>query len=271
MKHVLFILTSLCIAFFASECKKKKKSEPDSSGTKLLVVNPDVIVTSPLSPKTGNLTDNDTDLGTTYTVTVSQLTSGKGTIVINPATGNYTYTPASGFTGTTSTTYTVCNANACRSASISISVNPCSVGYTGINCATQITPTKITITGVKITKFPAKKIDGNTWDNPIVSGSPNPDILVQLRASASPSFLSLGPINDAVVGTSYYFSTAAAVTYFGTQYQISMYEDDSPSPIPNELMGSITFDLYTSSNRFPTTLVIDNGTVGFELTLQYTY
>jgi gliding motility-associated-like protein len=93
-----------------------------------LVANPDVINTTPSVTVTGTLTTNDGGVvpGGTYSVTVTQPTSTTGTITVDPATGGYTFTPNPTFTGTTTTTYTLCNTSVnpivCSTTTITIIV-----------------------------------------------------------------------------------------------------------------------------------------------------
>ena len=93
-----------------------------------LVANPDAVTTTPSVSTTGTLTTNDNGVvpGATYSVSVTQLPPSTGTITINPATGQYTFTPNPTYTGSTTTTYTICNTSVnpivCSSTTISISV-----------------------------------------------------------------------------------------------------------------------------------------------------
>jgi len=93
-----------------------------------LVANPDVIVTTPSVSTSGTLTTNDNGVvpGATYSVSVTQLPPSTGTITIDPATGQYTFTPNPTYTGSTTTTYTICNTSVnpivCSSTTISILV-----------------------------------------------------------------------------------------------------------------------------------------------------
>lgn len=94
-----------------------------------LVANNDVNSTAPTTPTTGNLLTNDgggAATGATYSVSITQLPSGTGTLVVDPATGQYTLTPNPAFAGTTSTTYTVCNTavtpSVCSNAVLSLTI-----------------------------------------------------------------------------------------------------------------------------------------------------
>lgn len=94
----------------------------------LIAANTDTAVTSSTASTSGTLTANDSGIvpGGSYSITITQPSSSTGTFVVNPTTGQYTFTPNSGFTGTASTTYTVCNISVnpivCSSATIIIMV-----------------------------------------------------------------------------------------------------------------------------------------------------
>ena len=93
-----------------------------------LVANADQIVTTPSVTATGSLVSNDAGVvsGAIYSVAVTPLNTTTGTLTLNSATGAYTFVPNSSFTGTASTTYTICNTSVnpiiCSSASILIQV-----------------------------------------------------------------------------------------------------------------------------------------------------
>ncbi len=83
----------------------------------------DALLTQLNTQKAGNVATNDTDpqnLPLTYST--GQPTSG--TVVMSP-TGSYTYTPATGYTGPASFTYSVCNsAGKCAVATVSLLIQP---------------------------------------------------------------------------------------------------------------------------------------------------
>lgn len=76
-----------------------------------IVANPDLINTTPLTTTTGSLLTNDGGIvtGGSYSVSITQPAASTGTILLNPATGQYTFIPNILFTGSVQSTYTVCN------------------------------------------------------------------------------------------------------------------------------------------------------------------
>jgi len=75
----------------------------------VLAVN-DVISTSVNTPKSGTITLNDNGIvnGGSYSVQVTPISAASGTLNVTPS-GDFTYTPAPGYTGSTTTTYTLTN------------------------------------------------------------------------------------------------------------------------------------------------------------------
>jgi hypothetical protein len=158
---------------------------------------------------------------------------------------------------------TVClNGGTCVNGSCS-----CPSGYSGADCGTQRTPTKITITGIKVTKYPA--LDGaSTWD---LALNTDPDIFAVVKQGTN-TIISTG-VNTNVTGQSIVLSGGVPydVTDMVTQMNIELFDQDTPPIDSNDPMGNINFSIYNSTNRFPSTLVVNNGTLTFELTLTYTY
>jgi len=75
----------------------------------VLAVN-DVISTSVNTPKSGTITLNDNGIvnGGSYSVQVTPISAASGTLNVTPS-GDFTYSPAPGYTGSTTTTYTLTN------------------------------------------------------------------------------------------------------------------------------------------------------------------
>ncbi|MGB6267928.1 MAG: Ig-like domain-containing protein, partial [Olleya sp.] len=89
--------------------------------------NDDAYNTTPGADVTGNVLNNDNDIeGDTQTVTTTTVTTTEGVIVnIDPNTGVFTYTPNTGFSGTDSFVYSICddgNPQACDDATVYILV-----------------------------------------------------------------------------------------------------------------------------------------------------
>ncbi|MVM31634.1 tandem-95 repeat protein [Spirosoma sp. HMF4905] len=99
---------------------------PPDNTTLAPVAVDDALLTRLNTPATGNVSTNDRDpQGLPLTFTTGQ--PGSGTVVMSP-TGSYTYTPAPGFVGPTSFTYSVCNsASKCIVATVSVDVQQSSV------------------------------------------------------------------------------------------------------------------------------------------------
>jgi hypothetical protein len=150
----------------------------------------------------------------------------------------------------------------------------CPQGYTGINCANQIQPTKIKITKIRVTSFPNLKPNGSNWDA-LPPGFSNPDIIPVLSSNSGATILFIGTeISDAVSNGNDIFdfipNTPLIITSPLSQYGLTLYDKDDISPTL-EFMGGWDFYIYNSNLGFPTTLSIGTGNnnVKFQLTLSY--
>jgi hypothetical protein len=161
---------------------------------------------------------------------------------------------------------TVClNGGTCVDGSCS-----CPTGYSGADCGTQRTPTKVTITGIKVTKFPGQS-GTSDWDP--YPGYTNPDIFAVIKQGGT-TLITTSAISDVPANSVNVLTVASPynVTDLVTPLNIELLDDDT-SPDADDTMGNINFSIYNSTNHFPTTLTVDNGsgTLTFELTLSYTY
>ncbi|TPD65739.1 hypothetical protein [Flavobacterium microcysteis] len=150
----------------------------------------------------------------------------------------------------------------------------CPPGFTGINCQTQINPSKIKITKFRVTFF-NNQDNGASWD----TGS-GPDIFLQLVNGAGGSNIWISEIYYPDVlstGTnSFEFvpNSPIIITNVTSSFTIYLGDNDAidvPSN-PNDLMSSILFNIYTTTNGFPATLLLTDGkAIPFrvELSLQY--
>ena len=155
----------------------------------------------------------------------------------------------------------------------------CPQGYSGANCSTQITPRKITITKIRVKKFPNLKSNGNYWDSAVLPGYERPDIFPALYTSNGTIVLFAGTIkNDSwsYGNDSFDFipNSPIEITNLNDMYTIALWDDDTVINIINqEIMGYIDFKIYDATGGFPTTIVVSNTSslVGFELTVSYTW
>jgi hypothetical protein len=100
----------------------------------------DAIVTQENVPATGNVLANDDNLGGgTLTVTsYGPLSPLVGELVIDPN-GDYTFTPATDWNGSASTTYDVANDTHTRTANINITVTPVNEAPTAVDDTVTVT------------------------------------------------------------------------------------------------------------------------------------
>jgi uncharacterized repeat protein (TIGR01451 family) len=108
-------------------CDTSTPTSACASALVTIVVGPnaanDSATTAQNTAVSGNVSSNDTyPSGSTFTATTQP---GHGTVTMNP-TGSYTYTPATGYTGTDTFTYEVCspapNQGLCSTATVTINV-----------------------------------------------------------------------------------------------------------------------------------------------------
>jgi hypothetical protein len=142
----------------------------------------------------------------------------------------------------------------------------CPQGYTGPDCSQQITPSKIRITKIEVTRFPATD-NGAGWD--LTSG---PDILPTILLGSNVIWDSPTYFQNASAGSTYTFTPSPAVelTSPTSQYTIRLFDFDELDA--NDFMGGILFFPYSSSNKFPSVLTLDaGGAVAFKLYLSYVW
>ena len=153
----------------------------------------------------------------------------------------------------------------------------CPTGYTGNNCGTQITPSKIIITKIRVKKFPNFRTNGSNWDSFALAGWERPDIFPVLFNSSGTTVLYLGTptISDSFSYGNDTFdfipTTPIQITNPTSSFILCLYDEDSSTT--QEEMGRINLPLYTSTGGFPTTITFGQSTdiVRFELTVSYVW
>ena len=141
----------------------------------------------------------------------------------------------------------------------------CAEGYGGPDCSNQITPTKIRITKINVTRFPATESNGAGWDP--VSG---PDILPKLYDKNYNLIWESPTYYQDATQTTYTFNLNPSfdLTEPNDEYIIRLYDYDSTDP--DDFMGGIIFTPYYNTNGFPNKITLDaGGEVAFELFVTY--
>ena len=149
----------------------------------------------------------------------------------------------------------------------------CPQGYTGSNCGTQVTPTNIKITKIRVKKFPDTD-NGNYWD---ILPNSDADIYVTLQNS-NLTTIYFHPNNkpdSSSTGTNYFdFIPSAPILITNPTGTFVMNIYDYENVGTDTLMDYCIFNnLYSSTGDFPTTKLFTNteGTFSFELTLSYVW
>lgn len=143
----------------------------------------------------------------------------------------------------------------------------CPEGYGGADCSQQITPRKIKVTKIEVTKFPATTNNGGGWDN-----SSGADIYLKLFKGDTQVWKSSYTYNyqNANPSTIYPIDISPSVDLSepNDEYTITLYDFDDFDA--DDFMGGIIFTPYSKSNGFPSVLTLDaNGGVAFKLYLSY--
>lgn len=135
----------------------------------------------------------------------------------------------------------------------------CATGYTGTDCGVQITPSKISITNITVTKFNQ-------------NGDPDdvlPDVYVKLKDGSTVLLKASNYYNDATSPGSYDFTPITPVILSAfSSYTMELWDYD---PISDDLLQSLTFPSYSSTGGFPTTIEKNDGVFAFTLTITYTW
>jgi hypothetical protein len=147
----------------------------------------------------------------------------------------------------------------------------CPVGYTGNDCSTQLTPSRIHITKITVRLFPSLKSDGSTWDTAFGDDA-LPDLYFQLiRGSSNILYDSPTYFENADVANNHVFTpnSPIIITDLTSSYIISLLDYDVSGS--DENMAEHSFFIYENDNDFPTTLTIfePNQPIAVDLELSY--
>jgi hypothetical protein len=139
----------------------------------------------------------------------------------------------------------------------------CPLGYMGADCSTQITPSKITLTKIQVTKFPQITTNGASWD--VGSG---PELFV--RFGITTVLYESGYYDDAISGTIYTFTPSPALELNATaQYAIELWDYDTISA--SDKICSGTFYIYNDTDGFPSVVERSNEIFAIKLHVLYSW
>jgi len=142
----------------------------------------------------------------------------------------------------------------------------CPAGYTGEHCQDQVTPIKMKVQAITVTRFPGLN-DGLPWD-----ANDGPDIYFKMSEPdyplAQPEYL----VENADPSIDYSFSFVPFDLRFVTAtYKMELFDYEGVG-IPSQKMGELLFTPYSATSGFPTTLVLDDGgSIAFKLVVEYVF
>lgn len=148
----------------------------------------------------------------------------------------------------------------------------CPQGFTGINCGTQITPSQVTITKIRVTKFPDTNND-KYWDS---FPNSDADIYVEiLNNSSVPIYSSPTYFENATSNGVNIFefvpTSPIVISNPLSPFVMRIYDFDAVGS--DELIDFCVFNPYSSGGGFPITKTFTNAssTLTFQLTLAYVW
>ena len=157
----------------------------------------------------------------------------------------------------------------------------CPQGFTGSNCGTQLTPSKILISKIRVNYF-NNNDNGSSWDPSIpTSNLLTPDIYVAIKDASNNTIYSSSTYYANVLsnGSNYFDFTPTNTIQLPissdlSNFTISLYDfDGADSNInsPDDLMGEKLFFPYSSYGGFPTTITVTNSNYPVSFTLIFSY
>ena len=148
----------------------------------------------------------------------------------------------------------------------------CPQGFTGANCSTQITPTKINISKIEIFNYSVVDPYAVTgyWDYAPIS---NPDLAIVITDTYTSTILtdtSNVPYIDALPNTTYtYTYQSFPITNVNDLFKIELRDIDPNNTY--ESMSAKYFTIYDSHNSFPSVISIVDGDTTYKIYVSYTW
>lgn len=141
----------------------------------------------------------------------------------------------------------------------------CPAGFTGSNCAFQITPSKITIDSIHVNGWPGTN-GGVDWDP-----TSRPDVYITFDRGGS--LLYTSPIRpDIDSNSTISIFTNIDIEQPTANHRLRIYDFDSVDS--SAVIGSIFFHPYHSQNLFPQVVIVQDSTINnlkFKLYCRYVF
>ena len=160
-----------------------------------------------------------------------------------------------------------CEGNLCENRGVCESGRcNCPVEYRGEHCKEQVTPSKIRVKAVTITRFPDTH-QGMSWDE-----MDGPDIFYKMSEEVYPLSQPEYLVENADAAIDYSFNIVPFdLRYVASPYKMELFDYEGVG-IPAQKMGELSFTPYASDNGFPATIILDDGgPIAFRLEVEYVF
>lgn len=154
----------------------------------------------------------------------------------------------------------------------------CPLGYEGIDCALQINPTTIEITGITLHDFDVLDIEGNEWDSkpedifPALPDTSFPDVFFSLSNNTGVIYSNQANVLNAEPGMDTELKILGGeliLMDWDIEHKITLLDLDRNGAI--DLMDQVTFYPYNSTNNFPESVEVSNASTSFTVHLSYNF
>ena len=153
----------------------------------------------------------------------------------------------------------------------------CPNGFTGSDCSTKLTPSKIFINKVVIQAFPGVTPSGELWDTGEDTSEFRPDLLILIKQGTAGTPIYITPLEnikvDANPSSDYTFtiSPGLVITQPLDLYGIEVGDFDG-SIESSDLMVNKSFNVYDAeTNGFPSFITITDAATTFQAQIYLSY
>ncbi|MCW3120459.1 MAG: hypothetical protein JWM28_4541 [Chitinophagaceae bacterium] len=146
----------------------------------------------------------------------------------------------------------------------------CPEGFSGVDCSTKITPTKMFINKIVLKQFPATNA-GSYWDNNEDTSGHNPDVFFELVNTQGAVYTDYQ--TDVSGQTTILIPNQFTLTNITGEYLLSAYDYDGGEIVNSDLIASQYFHIYNSaaSSGFPSIITVTNAAESFSADVYVTY